>query len=469
MYNNELHNIAANSNQGVKLLDNLVISSVGLADDTALCANEITKLSNILYLVLRYCQKSNVTLCSDKTKLLMFGSPQQKFTTIYNPIQINGHQIEFCQSAEHVGILRSVDGNLPHIIERIKSHKRTIGANLSVGLARAHRANPAASLRIERMYATPVLLSGVSSLVLTKAETNLLNQHYKDILQNLQKLPALTPHSVTYFLAGSLPLTAQLHIRQLGLFSMICRLADDPLNTHARNVLTMSKRSSKSWFWQIRDLCLQYSLPHPHHFLECPPQKEQFRKLVKARITDHWEVKLRLEASLLPSLLNFHPQFMSLAKPHPLWLSAGANPHEVSKAIQQAKFLSGRYRTESLCSHWSSNKEGFCLSQTCCNQIETVEHILVHCQAYSPMRAKLTRLWLGSSNPIVLELASQALVSSSSYLLQFILDCSVIPRVITATQHYGTDLLYSLFHLTRTWCFSIHRERLKIYGRWNFS
>ena len=129
------------------------------------------------------------------------------------------------------------------------------------------------------MYATPVLLSGVSCLVLTKAETNLQNQHYKDILQNLQKLPSQTPHSVIYFLAGSLPLTAQLHIRQLGLFSMICRLPADPLNSHARNVLTTSKRSSKSWFWQIRDLCLQYSLPHPLNFLESPSNKEHFRKL----------------------------------------------------------------------------------------------------------------------------------------------------------------------------------------------
>ena len=250
---------------------------------------------------------------------------------------------------------------------------------------------------------------------------------------------------------------------------MICRLPDDPLNSHARNVLTMSKRSSKSWFWQIRDLCLQYSLPHPLHLLQYPPQKVKFRTLVKSRITDHWEVKLRLEASFLPSLAYFHPQFMSLAKPHPLWLSAAANPHEVTKAVQQAKFLSGRYRTESLCSHWSSNKGGFCLSPTCSNQIETIDHILVHCQAYSTTRDKLTRLWLSSPNPKVQELASQALASPPAYLIQFILDCSVIPLVITATQHDGTDILDSLFHLTRTWCFAIHRERMKIYGRWNFS
>ena len=172
---------------------------------------------------------------------------------------------------------------------------------------------------------------------------------------------------------------------------MICRLPNDPLNIHAKNILTMSKRSCKSWFWQIRDLFLQYNLPHPLQLLHHPPDKERFRKLVRSRVIDHWEQKLRMEASILPSLVYFHPQFMSLAKPHPLWLTAGANPHEVSKAIQQAKLLSGRYRTESLCRHWSTNKEGFCLSPTCCEESESVEHILVHCQAYSTVRSKLSR------------------------------------------------------------------------------
>ena len=250
---------------------------------------------------------------------------------------------------------------------------------------------------------------------------------------------------------------------------MICRLPDDPLNIHAKNVLTMSKRSSKSWFWQIRDLFLQYKLPHPLQLLEHPPDKEKFKKLVRSRVIDHWEEKFRTEASVLPSLTYFHPQFMSLAKPHPLWLSAGSNPHKVSKAIQQAKLLSGRYRTESLCRHWSTNREGFCLSRTCFEETETVEHILVHCPAYSTIREKISRLWRSTPDPNIKYLVDQALCSSSTYLTQFILDCSAIQAVIDITQRHGEGILNGLFHLTRTWCFSIHRERMKMYGRWNFS
>ena len=32
----------------------------------------------------------------------------------------------------------------------------------------------------------------------------------------------------------------------------------------------------------------------------------------------------------------------------------------------------------------------------------------------------------------------------------------------------GPKILDDLFYLTRTWCFSVHRYRMKMLGRWNF-
>ena len=43
-------------------------------------------------------------------------------------------------------------------------------------------------------------------------------------------------------------------------------------------------------------------------FLQSPPSKDQFKNLTKAHILSYWEVQLRAEASLLPSLVYFHPQ-----------------------------------------------------------------------------------------------------------------------------------------------------------------
>ena len=177
---------------------------------------------------------------------------------------------------------------------------------------------------------------------------------------------------------------------------------------------------------------------------------------------------MRGESSLLPSLDYFHPEFMSLTKPHPIWCTAGSNPYETAKAIQQSRFLSGRYRSGSVTKHWSGNKEGFCLAPSCQNQLETVEHILINCSSYIETKRRLYSLWLSTTNKTVLRLVLQALSSETDYLLQFILDCSVLPSVILATQSNGNHVLKELFYLTRSWCFSIHRQRMKYLGRWNF-
>ena len=468
IYNNDLLDTVQQSEQGVDFGDGLVVSGVGQADDVGLLSNDIFSLVNILSLVINYCNNYCVDLCADKTKLLVMAKNEDQKFIPYNPVSINGSPVTLNSEAEHVGVLRSTEGNLPHVMKRILSHKKALRATLSSGLARSHRGNVAASIRIQNLYGTPVLFSGLSSLVLSKAEINLVEQHFKSIIQNLLKLHPGTPQSFLMFMSGSLPATAILHLKQLSLFSMISRLPGDPLNILARKVLSTSKPSSKSWFWQVRDICLLYLLPHPLQFLDEPLPKIRFKKLAKSHIIDYWEKKLRSEASLLPSLAFFRPEFHSLSKPHPIVWTPGSNPYEVSKSIVQCKMLSGRYRTEMLTSHWSNNKEGYCLAPTCLETEENLEHILLDCPFYSPTRLKLLKMWNNTENVVVKDLAFSALHNSPLYLMQFILDASVLPKVILAVQQHGKDVLYSLFHLTRTWCFSIHRERSKFQGKWNF-
>ena len=182
-----------------------------------------------------------------------------------------------------------------------------------------------------------------------------------------------------------------------------------------------------------------------------------------SHVHEFWEQKLRGEASLLPSLLYFSPQLMSLKTRHPLWTTAKGNPYKVTKAIQQARLLSGRYWTEYLCRHWSRNREGYCLSPSCQEEQmpETIEHILVDCGGYAQLRNESTTLWHRTSHPIVQSLATEALGSSRNDLIQFFLDCSVLPQIIITTQCFGSVILEGIFHLTRTWCFSIHGLHMK--------
>ena len=113
------------------------------------------------------------------------------------------------------------------------------------------------------MYGTPVLLSGLCTILLTTAEIALIDQHHKTHLQRLQKLHRSTPEPVVMFLAGFLPASALLHLKILGLLGMISRLGpSNVLNSYARHILLCNQKS-RSWFQSARSICLQYLLPDP--------------------------------------------------------------------------------------------------------------------------------------------------------------------------------------------------------------
>ena len=314
-------------------------------------------------------------------------------------------------------------------------------------------------------------MSGLASLVLSKKEVVSVDQQLKNTIQNIIKLPTNSPSPLVYFVAGVLPGTAILHLRHLTLFGMVCRLPGDPLYIHATQVLLTSS-SPSSWFVQIRNLLLQYHLPHPLLFLQNPPSKEVLKKLVKAKIVDYWEQKLRAEAGFLPSLAYFHPEFLSLSSPHKIWSTAGHNSYEVAKARVQLLFLGSRYPCGELTRHWSQeNPHGLCTFPACklSEIVESPEHILLACPAYIETRHKIIALSLKRKSPVSHTLVTRFLLSNSRQtVMQFLLDSSVIPEVISAAQVHGDHVFNDLFYLGRTWCFAMHRERMKRLCKWNF-
>ena len=467
--------LAQESNLGLRL-GNLVVSSIGQADDTLLLSNDIVKLYYLLILTLSFCAKFMVSLCPEKTKLQVFSSDPNSLEVqcakICNPIKINNELIPFSAVTEHVGILRSPSGNEPAISARFVAHRNALAAILHEGLAKGHRANPFLSLKLEKLYALPVLLSGLPSLVLSDKQMNLLESYYRQILNKLLRLHDKTPRVVIYFMAGSFPLTAILHQRQLALFGMICRL--DPnniLHRHAWNIYTSSTLSKGSWFHQIRRCCIQYNLPHPSLILSSPPSKMQWKKLVKSKIIDYWENILRNEAKSLKSLTLFKAEFMNIICVHPIYAFAGNSPINVAKATIQALMLSARYWCGSLSRHWDKTT-GLCKISTECQELEDVHHILKRCHALHDTRLKLlsyTYTYASNCPQDLHEFILEFCQPEHSEFISFILDCSTLPAAIVLVQKLGNDALYHLFHLSRTWIYALHRERLKLLGLWKCS
>ena len=228
---------------------------------------------------------------------------------------------------------------MPHVMNRISAHTRAVMAVLPTGMARGHNGNPAASLRLERLFGCPVLLSGLSTLVLNRAELNTIHHHHKTNLEKIMKLHQNTPEPVVLFLAGILPVTALIHLQMLGLLGMIARLGpNNVLHQHGVQVL-LSARQGKSWFSNLRSICQEYGLPDPLLTLQSPPSKLSWKKLTKSKVIDNWEIKLRSQVDFLPSLKHFHPAYMSLTLPHQMW-SCARSPFEVRKVVIVARMMS---------------------------------------------------------------------------------------------------------------------------------
>ena len=202
-----------------------------------------------------------------------------------------------------------------------------------------------------------------------------------------------------------------------------------------------------------------YDLPHPSELLSSPLTKRTFKTTVKKSVIDYWEKQLRSEVfrpgsetDRLPSLEFFKPSFMSLTTPHPLWTCAGQSPAKVAMATIQALMISGRYRTEKLCSHWSRNRGGNCLLSTSYSEQEDLPHILSSCPALAATREKLYRYTLSYSKqyPAIIPLLQQFCTPGSPQFCQFLIDCSSLPPVILMTQELGKSVLHHLFTITRT-------------------
>ena len=212
-----------------------------------------------------------------------------------------------------------------------------------------------------------------------------------------------------------------------------------------------------------------YGLPHPISLLNSPPSKAKFSNLCNQKVYEYWHQKLSQQANL-PSLQYLHPSHLSLQHPHPIWTSLDGNPYQAKAARVQALFLTGKYRTERVCRFWSGNKDGYCLLPSCCNLelFEDVEHIILHCSGLTEVRRRLIQFTsdYSADKPVLQPILDSYLYATCPDLrTQFILDCSVLPLVIQGFEDHGHIIHQQLFRITRTWCRSLHVNRLKQLGR----
>ena len=385
-----------------------------------------------------------------------------------HPITMDGAALPLSSQAEHVGILRSPGGsNLPSITARISAHTKSLYSVISCGMARSHRGNPAASLRVEACYSAPKLFSGLATLLLSPTEMSVLSVHRRLTLQRLQRLHPRTPAPALHFLSGSLPAPALVHKHQYTLLHMIAVLG--PSNTlYQHGVHVLHHCIKNSWFTQVRELSNQYSLPDPLQIMTSPPPKSAFKSSVKSAILIYWRDHLISEAKSLTSLRYMRLPFLSLGHgAHPVWWTCFSSSSSVRSATVMGKMLSGRYRSCWLRRHWTQ-ESGACRLPGCGQVPGDVAHLLSgECLALQPHLATTLQNMFDmlAPHPHLLPPLMSALQGDREGMTAFILDPSSDPGVIQLVQLYGqVPVLCPLFQAARAWVWCAHRTRMRMLG-----
>ena len=98
--------------------------------------------------------------------------------------------------------------------------------------------------------------------------------------------------------------------------------------------------------------------------------------------------------------------------------------------------------------------------------------ILLHGEDLVPARVRVASLWTQtlldkpSLAPIVDRYFSSC--GNEQQVMQFLLDCSTLPEIVKAQQAEGPWVMETLFYMTRTFCFSLHKARSRLLGKWNY-
>ena len=138
-----------------------------------------------------------------------------------------------------------------------------------------------------------------------------------------------------------------------------------------------------------------------------------------------------------------------------------------NKTRLQTSLLSGRYKSDYLSRHWvKENPDGLCVLCPGKHLLGTIEHLLVSCDTLFSTRQNITQYWFrfSSEDDALRKLLTAKLAANTAELVQFLLNPSAVPEVISGCQRqlYNLDELYKL---TRCWCYAVHRKRLQITGK----
>ena len=338
--------------------------------------NDPVKLQALIDIAAHYGYLYRIKYGASKTKITVSGSEiDVSYYQDTKPWKMSGHTIDVVENNKHLGQI--VSGNKQeekNIDLRIKKSRKTLFGMLGPAFSFKCLLGPLVKLHIYKTFVCPVLLSGLSSLVIQPTTLSPLSIFQRKVLKGVLQLSKQASTASIHFLTGELPIEAMLHRDILSVFYSVWANPETKIHTMVRYLLTNSADNSWTWSNHVRKIASQYGLEEPSKLMnKDAPGRSKFKNDVMIRIRAFHEQDLRRNAD--PEKLKyFNTSVLGLSGRHHPALSGIITVNDVKKSRYHLKMLVGDLFTYQVKSEQSGGSPHCRL----CTDMEdeTISHIL---------------------------------------------------------------------------------------------
>ncbi|MEW8547264.1 MAG: hypothetical protein AB2693_27460, partial [Candidatus Thiodiazotropha sp.] len=422
------------------------------ADDVAAVSDRLDSLQSMISTAVDYSIMELYLIQPEKSVILPIHSNFRKSQNKDVIIYAGSAPMPVVSESMHMGILRSANSQESAVQENIKKARRTIHSLMGAGLHGENGLDPDTSIHLLQIYVIPVLLYGLEVVLPKGVHLDRLERVHKGFIKQILSLPQTVADPAVYILSGAIPVEAVIHKRALTFYGSICRLDESTIEkTLARRQLCVKSYAGNSWFVEIRRLCVKYGLADPYSFLDCPPSKYQWKRMVREAVNTYWASTLKERAALYQALDFLHVDNFWPGKKHPIIMNVG-NVTDIPRIHTKLKMVTGTYVLQSNRASFNQNQvDATC--QLCHQADETISHFLLDCSSLETTRQPILGPIIDIANRLAIPL------DEPTNLLQLVLDRSRFAERLTAS---ALDSLYTdLDMLTRRFCHKLHTERYK--------
>ncbi|CAG2205883.1 unnamed protein product [Mytilus edulis] len=180
-------------------------------------------------------------------------------------------------NASHIGIQKSdKDSADTTVNENIQKAHRAMYSLMGTGLHGENGLDSKTSISLIRTYILPILTYGLEILLPKGKILNNISIQYKKWIKQILSLNSNVADSAVYTLSGLLNIEAEIHVKAINLFGNISRAKCTDLIETERQ-LRIKPHNSRSWFIEVKELCLKYEINDLYAYLNNPLSKFQWK------------------------------------------------------------------------------------------------------------------------------------------------------------------------------------------------